>query len=659
MKLYHGTTDQAIDKIKAHGLYDWEYRQPAWLTASRGEAAFFASLRVNASNAFRQAFPEVLGGNAVVVEVDVPESAVVIVEPLGAFAKAVIAPEHIKGISSVQGEIRASVRRWSLFYPGWMGVMETAKFIQRADDEHIQRFKRLLDEGKADQAWSLVEAFLGLPHHALNDDPVPARAALVTVYAAVDRFADPVTNGIGEGEALTDTLGTAAGHRGYQIAALRVPASMLEELPDNDNLHVAFFAPKAHISPLFVRAVYNPWIRRQFKVTGHSLAFALEDLLPVVKDRTELAALKLLVQANGEVAPRQQREFMRRATPYLVELFKKSGLRYPMDHLFGLIRKGAMVQDGFGNYALVKHSTEVGKTLTLTVGDIVKDINTATEGEVIAISKIHHEADIDIVVRWEKPINGQSIFEVHPNEIEFVRHKTEAEVLKDVDYRYYDESKALKSRLDYGITRKAENYSPVIVKENFVESTGLYEAAGTLQWADETMWWGLNNDTDDGEFQFVDPQEIADEATNEFREYIGAYMNPPEVEEQVAHASGEIWQVVQPRYEALKEQAHGKRIQQAPQEPGKPTKKETKPESKKPDLPPGAPSEENRDRNGFLLVGDEKTGTCRQFDEAYSVWSPPRNEWRVIVNFDPKDATDMDILSLDDYLKRRSLCQSE
>jgi len=655
MKVYHGTTDALVDKISKHGLWDWENKQPAWLTSSLNEAVFFASLRA------------LSGGKPVVVEVDVPGEHIVSVGSLGMYTKKVIAADRILSIYNPPIHIRSSIKRQSLFYPGWMGVMETAQFIQRADEEDLRKFKDLIDKGKFDEAWEMVELFLNLPHHELS-----STQASLTLYAAVSRFADPVANGVPESETLTDSIGVAANHRGYQVVIVKVPPNAVEGVPSDGDADVSFFVPKAAISPLFVRAVYNPWCRRAFKMSAFDVAFSLEDLLSVVSDKKELAVFHGLVNDCGEVHPRNIPSFVQRAAPYLLSLMKKSNLAYPPEHLFGLMRKGTMVQDGYGNYSLNRFSAEDEKTLLITVGDIVKDINTSTEGEVIAISKMHHEADIDIVVRWNRPINGQEIFEVHPNEIEFVRHKTEDEIMKDIDRRYYDESilegKGLKSRLDYGVRSAADqSLSPdqfQILWDSYDANLEYYKALGHIDTVDSIRYWAVDNETPSGELRFIDPEDITvglvDFRTSMKQEYGNAA-------EMIADASKIILEVANARLDRVKaggqEKPSTRRTETAPEE--KTTKEEgrgeaAKPGESAPDLPPGTPTRSKPDLNG--LIANDDGSECISFVQAQAELSTEHKKWMVFVQFREPTLKDPDVyeaLEIEDYLQRRSLCMSE
>jgi Arc/MetJ-type ribon-helix-helix transcriptional regulator len=316
----------------------------------------------------------------------------------------------------------------------------------------------------------------------------------------------------------------------------------------------------------------------------------------------------------------------------------------------------------------------------LSVGDIVKDINTNTQGEVIAISKMHHEADIDIVVRWEQPINGQTTFEVHPNEIKFVRHKTEPEVMEDVDWRYYEESikenKGLKTRLDYGIRRQAgQFYQPgqfQLVWDNYTPGLDYYRALGHIQTEDKVMYWAVDNDTASGQLQLIDPEDINDGLVD-FRTIVKEeYENASEM---INEATQMILEVSNARFE---------RVKTSP--PSEPRPKRHKPGEAKeeafeeeegigegageaagtertPDntpLPAGAPTEREPHLNGYL-ANDE--GSCAlPFWKAYAVWIIPLKRWQIMVlprKPTPENPMDYYALEVEDYLNRRSLCQPE
>lgn len=652
MKVYHGTTDALVDKISKHGLWDWENKQPAWLTASLNEAVFFASLR------------SLSGGDPAVIEVDVPGEHIVSVGSLGLYTKKVIASDRILSVYHPPIHVWSSIKRQALFYPGWMGVMETAQFIQRADEQDLRKFKDLVDKGKFDEAWKMVELLLNLPHHELSETK-----ASLTLYAAVSRFADPVANGLSASETLTDSIGVAANHRGYQVVIVKVAPNAVEDVPSDGDVDVSFFVPKAAISPLFVRAVYNPWARRSFKMSAFDVAFNLDDLLSVVSDKKELAAFRGLVNDCGEVHPRNIPAFVQRAAPYLLSLMKKSNLAYPPDHLFGLLRKGTMLQDGYGNYSLNRFSTEDEKTLLITVGDIVKDINTSTEGEVIAISKMHHEADIDIVVRWDRPINGQEIFEVHPNEIEFVRHKTEEEILKDVDRRYYDESilegKGLKTRLDYGVRTAANQFFSTdqfqILWDSYDANLDYYKALGHIDMVDSIRYWAVESGTPPSEnLKFIDPEEITlgliDFRSSLKQEYENA-------DEMIADASKIILEVANARLNRVKAgpaaEPSTRRTETAPEEKKTEEKGRGGTSESAPDLPPGTPTWRKPDLNGLIL--DDDGSRCVSFIRAYAVFVEAENKWKVYVAYREPTLKDLgdDVLEIEDYLNRRSLCISE
>jgi hypothetical protein len=655
MKLFYGTTDIIASKVAKIGIWDWSNKQPAFLTDSFDEALSFALIQSNVSDDFKLAFPDAMLGKPAVVELDVPKDAVTIIEPLGIYAKKIIDPACIVSVSKPEGTVQSRLRRRSVFYPGWMGVMETAKFLQQADEEDIAQFKKLIDQGKIDAAWSLVEQYLGISYKS-------SAQSFLTLYAAVDRFTDPTMTGLKADETLSDSLSIASNHKGYQIAVMRVPKNLVEDVPGDAGSDVNFYTPVASVSPMFVRAVYNPWLRREFKITANSVSFSIDNILPLVRDKKELAAIKAVTLSHGEVSPLQQPIFIQRITPYLAELLRQSHQKYPMDSLFSFLRKGTFVQDGYGNYSLMKLGSEIDKTLTLSVGDIVKDINTKTQGEVIAISKMHHEADVDIVVRWETPINGQTIFEVHPNEIEFVRRKTDDEVLKDLDWRYYEESalesKGLMTRMDYGIREASGFFSPneiVIDWDEYKPGLGLYRAVGHIDSADGRLFWAVDNDTSDGSLQIVDPEEIADNLIDFRTSLTAIYEN---AQEMIDDASGVITGVANERFKQTKISTPQSEYSQEQSEEKAPQKKAPEQKStSRPVLPDGVPSESQPDLNGHLLNDDGSK--CVPFYKAMAIFVQPLNRWQVMVFFrEPtvKDPMTDEMFEVEDYMNRRSLC---
>jgi hypothetical protein len=419
VRYFHGTTDKLVDKITEYGLYDWQYKQPVWLTDNRRDAALFASFRVDAQDLSDPNSTAASRGRPVVVEVDVPEAMVSRYNPLGCFAKRSIPPVQIVSITQVaRSQFAKRVR--SLYYPGFMGVMETSQFIQKASDEDIAYFEQLLDEGRMDEAWRMVESYLGLEHHDLNEPGMlqPSHAKLVTAYCSTD--SDPTVFGIREGTVLTTNKRECR----WIVAELRVPDYLLEE-QDNDSPIINHYEALEHISPMWVRAVNFPDVQSSF---GRSfVSLPIWDVFAEAKGDKERELLSNALR-RGSIAPLSV--FLGRAT---------EGKNLQND-LYEVLANGRVIVNDQRVTVVRKADSEIDKTMSLSVGDIVRDINTGIEGEVIAISKIHHEADIDIVVEWEEPINGQKIFEVHPNEIEFIRKKTDGETLKDIDWRYYEES---------------------------------------------------------------------------------------------------------------------------------------------------------------------------------------------------------------------------
>jgi hypothetical protein len=420
-RYFHGTTDKLVDKITEHGLYDWMYRQPCWLSDNYRDASFFATLRVESQDVSGADFPGALGGRPVVVEVDVPEDLVAKLGPLGSYAKKPLPPDRIISITPVSRSQEARRKR-ALYYPGFMGVMETAEFIQKASEEDIAYFEQLLDEGRMDEAWRLVESYLGLEHHDITEpgmlQPSYRPANLITCYSGTD--SDPTLFGIREGAFLTTNKRECR----WIVAELRVPENLLEE-QDNDSPLVTHYEALAHIDPRWVRAANYPDVQESF---GRSfVSLPIWDVFSQTKDAREREYLSQALK-RGAIAPLSI--FLGRAT---------SG-RVSQNDLYEVLSNARVIVDDQRVTVVRKADSEIDKNMTLSIGDIVRDINTGIEGEIIAVSKMHHEADIDIVVEWEEPINGQKIFEVHPNEIEFVRKKTEGETLKDIDWRYYEES---------------------------------------------------------------------------------------------------------------------------------------------------------------------------------------------------------------------------
>jgi hypothetical protein len=418
-RYFHGTTDKLVDKITEYGLYDWMYRQPCWLSDNSRDAAFFATLRVESQDLSGTDFPGALGGRPVVVEVDVPEALVVSLGPLGIYAKKPLPPDRIIAITPVSRS-QIAKRVHALYYPGFMGIMETAKFIQEASEEDIAYFEQLLDEGRVDEAWRMVESYLNLEHHDIQEPGMlqPAHGKLVTAYCGTDN--DPTIFGIREGTILTTNKRECR----WIVAELRIPESLLEE-QDNDSPIVNHYETLAHISPMWVRAANFPDVQSSF---GRSfVSLPIWDVFAETKDDKEREILSNALR-RGSIAPLSF--FLGRATAGKVS----------ENDLYEVLANGRVIVDDQRVTVVRKADSEIDKTMTLTIGDIVRDINTGIEGEIIAVSKMHHEADIDIVVEWEEPINGQKIFEVHPNEIEFVRKKTDGETLKDIDWRYYEES---------------------------------------------------------------------------------------------------------------------------------------------------------------------------------------------------------------------------
>lgn len=648
MKVYHGTTKQAADNISKHGLWDWKNKQPAWLTSSLNEAVFFATLCASAEE----------GGSPSVVEVEIPKDSIIAAGPLGMFTKKVIATSMITNVHNLPANARSSMKKSAMFYPGWMGIMETAKFMQTASEEDISRFMKLVDEDKINEAWNMVESVLRLPHH----EYVPARASL-NLFAAVSRFADPLAHGLAEYEMLTTSLGVAASHPGYKIVSVKVPADLVEGVSsDGGDVDNEFFMPKSAISPLFVTAVYNPWKHKSFKVSAFDVSFNLDDLLSVVTDQDELKVFQALVHDGGSVHPKHIPAFIKRATPYLVSLLRESKSSYTPDHLFGLIKKGTMIQDSCGNYSINHVGSEMANTLQLSIGDIVKDINTSTEGEVVAISKMHHEADIDIVVKWNQPINGQSVFEVHPNEIEFIRHKTDDEILKDVDYRYYEEtalaSKGLKTRLDYGSKKAGRFYSIddfKIVWDEYKTGLGLYRAIGEMKESGgQTLFWAADNDGPNGGIQIVDPEEIQDGFIDFRTSLQGQYAD---ADEMIADAENIISEVAYAGFKRAKAAAPagaGEAIGETKEAPAKEEK--GRGAEGEPPVPAGLPTRSQPDLNGYILNDDGSK--CIPFQQAFAVHITTERKWQIYIIYrDPtlKDLGD-EYLEVEDYLNRRLLC---
>jgi hypothetical protein len=418
-RYFHGTTDKLVDKITESGLFDWMYGQPCWLSDNYRDAAFFAGLRVESQDMSGADFPGALGGRPVVVEVDVPEEMVIGLGPLGSYARKPVPPDRIIAVSPVSRSQFARRKR-ALYYPGFMGVMETAQFIQQASEEDIAYFEQLLDEGRVDEAWRLVESYLKLEHHDLDEPGLlqPSHAKLITLYSGTD--SDPTLFGIREGSLLTTNKRECR----WIVAELRVPESLVEE-QDNDSPLISHYEALADISARWVRAANFPDVQESF---GRSfVSLPIWDVFCEAKTKEEKDLLSNALR-KGSIAPLS------------IFLGRASEGRVSQNDLYEVLSNCRVIVDDQRVTVVRKADSEIDKTMTLSVGDIVRDINTGTEGEIIAVSKMHHEADIDIVVEWEEPINGQKIFEVHPNEIEFVRKKTEGETLKDIDWRYYEES---------------------------------------------------------------------------------------------------------------------------------------------------------------------------------------------------------------------------
>jgi hypothetical protein len=420
MRFFHGTSDKLIERITKSGLYDWMYRQPCWLSDNYRDAAFFAGLRVESENSSGSDITASSSGRPVVVEVDIPETLVTRLGPLGSYARKSLSPDRVISITQVSRN-QFATKRQALYYPGFMGVMEASEFIQKATPEEVALFEELLDKGRVDEAWQMVESYLGLEHRDINEPGilVPAYRSgdLITLYASTDR--DPTIYGIPEGT----TLSTDKGDCRWVIAELRVPSYMLEE-QDGTNPKISHYETMEHVGPRWVRSASWPNVRESFGKSFVSLP--IWDIYATARDENERRVLTSSLN-KGSIAPLSV--FIGRATEGKVE----------SHDLFDILSNCKLFLSEH-SVTVTRSGSEVEKTLDLSVGDIVRDINTGTEGEIIAISKMHHEADIDIVVKWEEPINGQSIFEVHPNEIEFVKKKTEEETLQDIDHRYYDES---------------------------------------------------------------------------------------------------------------------------------------------------------------------------------------------------------------------------
>jgi len=421
MRFFHGTSDKLIERITKSGLYDWMYRQPCWLSDHFDHAAFFARLRVESEDSAGADFPDSLGGKPVVVEVDIPKEMVAKLGPLGSYARKPLSPDRIVAITPVSRN-QFATKRQALYYPGFMGVMEASEFIQKATPEEVAVFEELLDKGRVDEAWQMVEHYLGLEHRDINEPgilvPSYRSGQLITLYASTDR--DPTIYGISEGTILSTDKGDCR----WVIAQLRVPSQMLEE-QDGTNPKVSHYETLEHISPRWVRSALWPNIRESFGKSFVSLP--VWDIYATARDENERRVLTSSLN-KGSIAPLSV--FLGRATEGKVE-----------SHDLLDILSNCKLFLGEQTVTVTRRGSEVEKTLDLSVGDIVRDINTGIEGEILAISAIHHAADIDIVCRWEEPINGQLIFEVHPGEIEFVRKKTEEEMERDVIQRYRQEAK--------------------------------------------------------------------------------------------------------------------------------------------------------------------------------------------------------------------------